>query len=117
MLRDFIPKSDFFIKPKRHTISPISAAEDGSIYKPLSKNENKKKRKSRKLEFLTSLLDAMMVSILEFSAKMRTKYEAELAGAKNQLFKEQDKWKRKIDYLRQSIQEIEVAKLDFEDKT
>lgn len=66
MLREFIPKSDFFIKPDRDA-SPIAIGDDGSVYTAWKKPENRKKRKSQKLEFLTNLLDTMMASIYKFS--------------------------------------------------
>lgn len=62
-LRQFIPKSDFFIKPDR-AVSPIAIGDDGSVYTAWRKPENRKKRKSQKLEFLTNLLDKMMAAIL-----------------------------------------------------
>lgn len=73
VLRSFIPRSDFFIKPVAPPAntkqgvcqSPIvAAADDGSVYAAPIKRENRKKRKSMKLEFLTSLLDTMMAAIL-----------------------------------------------------
>ena len=35
-------------------------------------------RKSKKLEFLTTLLDTMMSTILEFSAKIRSEHQLEI---------------------------------------
>lgn len=67
MLRNFIPMSDIFIKTEKNALSSIGVAEDGSVYAAPSKKESRKKRKSRKLEFLTSLIDSMIASILEFS--------------------------------------------------
>ena len=69
MLREFIPNSDFFIKPER-ACSPIAIGDDGSVYASWKKPENRKMRKSQKLEFLTSLLDSMMASIYEYSGKI-----------------------------------------------
>ena len=70
MLREFVPKSDFFIKPER-ACSPIAIGDDGSVYASWKKPENRKMRKSQKLEFLTSLLDSMMASIYEYSGKIQ----------------------------------------------
>ena len=70
-LRDFVPKSDFFIKTEKSALSPIGVADDGSVYAAPTKKESRKKRKSRKLEFLTSLLDKMMTSITQYSNKVQ----------------------------------------------
>ena len=69
MLREFIPKSDFFIKPERAS-SPIAIGDDGSVYASWKRPENRKMRKSQKLEFLTTLLDSMMASIYEYTGKI-----------------------------------------------
>ena len=71
MLREFIPRADLFMKTEKKALSPIGVAYDGSVYAAPARKENRKKRKSRKLEFLTSLLDSLMASIMEFSGKQR----------------------------------------------
>ena len=91
MLRDFIPKADFFIKTEKSSLSPIGVADDGSVYAAPAKKESRKKRKSRKLEFLTSLVDTLMASIMEFSAKQRRQNQHELEKLQNLLKEEQDK--------------------------
>ena len=78
-LRDFVPRSDFFIKPEMKANSPaIAIGDDGSVYTAWKKPENRKKRKSQKLEFLTTLLDAMMASISEYAAKIKVDHEQEI---------------------------------------
>ena len=72
-----MPQSDFFIKPER-ACSPIAIGDDGSVYTTWKKPENRKMRKSKKLEFLTTLLDTMMSTILEFSAKIRSEHQLEI---------------------------------------
>ena len=76
-LRHFIPQSDNFIKPAQ-ACSPVAIGDDGSVYAAWKRPENRKMRKSQKLEFLTSLLDAMMGSIQNFSEKMRNEHKAEV---------------------------------------
>ena len=56
----------------------MAIADDGSVYAAWKKPENRKMRKSKKLEFLTTLLDTMMSAIYEFSAKVKDQYQFEL---------------------------------------
>ena len=86
-LREFIPKSDFFIKTER-ALSPIAIGDDGSVYTAWRKPENRKKRKSQKLEFLTTLLDTMMESILQFSAKVRDEHKKEVEKVRQEVVAE-----------------------------
>ena len=83
-LRDFIPRSDEFIKPAQ-VCNPVAIGEDGAVYAAWKKPENRKMRKSQKLEFLTALLNAMMSSILVFSDKMRNEHQAELQSVNEQI--------------------------------
>ena len=121
MLRSFIPRSDFFIKPVAPPIdnnkgagqSPIVAvADDGSVYAAPIKRENRKKRKSMKLEFLTSLLDAMMAAIVQFSSKIHEKHRRELDEVQELVRSDQDRFKRKLERLRQTVASLEAKKSD-----
>eukprot|EP00354_Favella_ehrenbergii_P002191 CAMPEP_0170451460 /NCGR_PEP_ID=MMETSP0123-20130129/693_1 /TAXON_ID=182087 /ORGANISM="Favella ehrenbergii, Strain Fehren 1" /LENGTH=177 /DNA_ID=CAMNT_0010713157 /DNA_START=38 /DNA_END=571 /DNA_ORIENTATION=+ len=107
MLRGFIPKSDCFMKAGRE-LSPIAVAHDGAVFAAPVKRENRKKRKSMKLEFLTSLLDTMMASIVKFSSKIQQKHQKELSEVQKLVQDDQDKLKRKLDKLRLTVADLEA---------
>ena len=105
MLRDFVPQSDFFIKPER-ACSPVAIGDDGSVYAQWKRPENRKMRKSKKLEFLTSVLDAMMASIYAFSKKLRDMHESELLQVRGQITIEQGRMQKKLEKLKFAVSEV-----------
>ena len=93
----------------------MAIADDGSVYAAWKKPENRKMRKSKKLEFLTTLLDTMMSAIYEFSAKIKNLYQFELEKVSVQHNEEQDRMKRKIKKLKSALAEVEkVTDKNFE---
>lgn len=108
MLRDYVPKSDVFIKPER-ACSPMAIGDDGSVYASWKKPENRKMRKSQKLQFLTTLLDSMMASIYEYAGKMQEKHQIELEQVREHVSEENSRLQKKLEKLRQSVSDASAG--------